>query len=166
MNEWTHEALHVLWIGVGATAVMDVWLAVIRRLGAPTQPFALIGRWAGHLLRGRWFDDAIAQSTPVRGERLAGWTVHYTVGIGFAALAVLVNGRAWAAEPTLLPALAIGIATVVAPWFVMQPAMGSGIAASRTATPWRNRLRSLANHAVFGLGLYLAAWAWSRCVAA
>lgn len=39
----------------------------------------------------------------------------------------------------------------------MQPAMGAGIAAANTPTPWKNRLRSLANHAVFGLGLYLAA---------
>jgi hypothetical protein len=43
------------------------------------------------------------------------------------------------------------------PFFVMQPAMGAGIAASRTPTPWRNRLRSLATHAVFGCGLYLSA---------
>ena len=48
-------------------------------------------------------------------------------------------------------------ATVAAPWLVMQPAMGAGIASRRTPTPGRNRARSLANHLVFGLGLYLAA---------
>lgn len=41
----------------------------------------------------------------------------------------------------------------------MQPAMGSGFAARRTATPLKNCLRSLVNHAVFGSGLYLAAMA-------
>jgi hypothetical protein len=41
--------------------------------------------------------------------------------------------------------------------FVMQPAMGSGFAASRTPTPLKNCLRSLANHTVFGLGLYVSA---------
>ena len=33
-----------------------------------------------------------------------------------------VAGPAWAASPTLLPALAVGLGTIVAPWFVMQPA--------------------------------------------
>lgn len=165
MNESTRELARVLWIGIGATAVMDVWLAGLRRLGVPTQPFALIGRWVGHMPRGRWFHDGIAKSAPVRGEAALGWLVHYTTGVCFAALLVVVNGRNWADHPTLLPALATGIATVAAPFLLMQPAMGSGIAARRTATPWRNRLRSLANHAVFGAGLYLAAWAWSRAFA-
>ena len=47
--------------------------------------------------------------------------------------------------------------TVAAPLLVMQPAMGSGFATSRTVPPLKNCLRSLANHTVFGLGLYLFA---------
>jgi hypothetical protein len=47
--------------------------------------------------------------------------------------------------------------------FVMQPAMGSGFAGRRTATPFRNCLRSVANHGVFGAGLYVAAAAMA-CV--
>ncbi|MNC66300.1 hypothetical protein D3C75_1166860 [compost metagenome] len=43
------------------------------------------------------------------------------------------------------------------PLFAIQPAMGSGFAAARTPTPLKNCLRSVANHAVFGLGLYLSA---------
>jgi hypothetical protein len=35
--------------------------------------------------------------------------------------------------------------------------MGAGIASSRTPAPAKNRLRSLANHGIFGLGLYLTA---------
>ncbi len=48
----------------------------------------------------------------------------------------------------------IGIGSVAAPFFVMQPAMGAGIAASRTPRPAIARLHSLVTHAVFGLGLY------------
>jgi hypothetical protein len=47
----------------------------------------------------------------------------------------------------------------------MQPAMGAGIASSRTPTPLKNSLRSLANHAVFGLGLYLSAATMARLAA-
>jgi hypothetical protein len=47
--------------------------------------------------------------------------------------------------------------TVVAPWLVMQPAMGAGIAASRSASPAATRLRNLGTHAVYGVGLFLTA---------
>jgi len=86
-----------------------------------------------------------------------GWLAHYAVGIAFAAVLAAWCGIAWTREPSLLPALAVGIGTVVAPLFVMQPAMGAGTASSRTPTPVRHCLRNVANHAVFGLGLYLSA---------
>ena len=50
-----------------------------------------------------------------------------------------------------------GIGSVAAPFFVMQPAMGAGIAASRTPRPAAARLHSLVTHTVFGLGLYATA---------
>ena len=144
-------------IGLGATAVMDGWLIVLKRMGVKTLDFALVGRWVGHLAHGRVAHAAIAKARPVAGERLMGWSTHAAVGVGFAALLVAVTGVDWLDSPTLAPALAVGVATVAAPLFVMQPAMGAGFAASKTPTPVRNCLRSLANHAVFGLGLYLAA---------
>jgi hypothetical protein len=144
-------------IGVGATAVMDLWLVLLRRLGVPTMDFALIGRWAGHLAKGRVRHDKIARSPAILGERVLGWAVHYATGVAFAAVLVLVQGTRWAAQPTLVPALLTGIATVAVPLLVMQPSMGAGIAASRTPTPLRNVARSVANHTVFGIGLYLAA---------
>ena len=155
---------HVVIVGIGATAVMDAWLAWLSRLGVPTTPFALVGRWVGHLSRGRFAHAAIAKAEPVAFERGLGWLTHYLVGIAFAGLLVGVQGTAWLEQPTYLPALLVGVATVAAPWFVMQPAMGSGIASARTATPFLNRLRSLANHTVYGLGLYTAAVAISRSI--
>lgn len=157
MNTFTTGAAHILLIGIGATAVMDAWLLLLQRLGVPTLNFAMIGRWAGHWRSGIWKHDAIAKAAPVPGERVLGWFVHYATGIGFAGLLAGIGGMDWVHHPTLLPALGLGIATVAAPWLVMQPAMGAGIASSRTPTPAKNRLRSLVNHSVFGLGLYLAA---------
>jgi hypothetical protein len=60
-------------------------------------------------------------------------------------------------SPTIWPALAVGLGTIVAPWFVMQPAMGAGIAAAKSPNPTATRLRNLGSHAVYGLGLYIAA---------
>jgi hypothetical protein len=149
------EIERVLLIGIGATVVLDSWLVLLGRMGVPTLNFAYIGRWVGHLLRGKFAHAAIARAEPIKGERAWGWLAHYAIGIAFAALLVGSQGAAWARQPTLGPALRIGLCTVLAPLFVMQPAMGAGIASSRTATPVKNVLRSVANHAVFGLGLYL-----------
>ena len=146
-------------IGIGATAVMDAWLLLLKHLGVPTLNFAFIGRWMGHLFRGQFAHAAIAKAVPIRGELAWGWLTHYAVGMAFATVLVGLQGADWVRSPTLLPALAVGVCTVAAPLLVMQPAMGSGFAASRTPTPLKNCLRSLANHTVFGFGLYLSALA-------
>lgn len=152
-----HDLAQIAFIGIAATAVMDVWLMLLKRVGVQTLDFALIGRWVGHLLRGQIAHASIRQSPRIPGELVWGWVTHYAVGIAFAGLLVLVQGFDWTQSPSLLPAIAVGVSTVVAPLFVMQPAMGSGFAASKTPTPLKNCFRSLANHTVFGLGLYVAA---------
>ncbi len=149
----------VLGLGIGATALMDLWLMGLRRAGVPTLNFSLLGRWTGHLLRGRWRHAAMARASPVQGELALGWTMHYAVGLLFAALLVAWQGSAWLAAPRLGPALALGLGTVAAPLLIMQPAMGAGLAGRRNGPIARNLLRSAANHAVFGLGLYLSAQA-------
>ncbi|MDO9095994.1 MAG: DUF2938 domain-containing protein [Rubrivivax sp.] len=148
---------HVALVGIGATAVLDTWLALLLRLGVPTTSFALVGRWVGHLSRGQFAHVAISKAPPVEFELGLGWLTHYLIGIAFAGLLVAVQGMAWLEQPTYLPALVVGVVTVAAPWFVMQPAMGSGFLASKTPAPLTNCLRNLANHAAFGTGLYLAA---------
>ncbi|MCC2659120.1 MAG: putative rane protein [Panacagrimonas sp.] len=153
----TATVVSIVAIGCGATLVMDVWLIVLRRLGVRTLDFALIGRWAVHVLRGRFVHDAIAKAEPVRGEAAIGWSVHYGVGIAFAALLVAISGTGWIEEPTLGPAIFFGLISVSAPLLIMQPAMGSGFLASRTASPLANCVRSAVNHGVFGTGLYVTA---------
>ena len=88
-----------------------------------------------------------------------GWFAHYAIGVTFAALLLSSFGLKWARSPSLLPALLIGIVTVVSPFFILQPALGAGIASSKTPAPLLNSLKSLATHTVFGFGLYLAALA-------
>ncbi|HUR89278.1 MAG TPA: DUF2938 domain-containing protein [Ramlibacter sp.] len=157
MNTLVENIARVAAIGAGATAIMDIWVLLLQRLGVPTLNFAMIGRWVGHWPRGTFRHDAIAKARPVRGELALGWLVHYATGISFATLLIGVEGMAWTQSPTAAPALCIGLATVLAPWLVMQPAMGAGIASAKTQSPAQNRARSLANHFVFGLGLYLTA---------
>jgi hypothetical protein len=166
MHDRLEAVVRAVLIGGGATLTMDLWAAALRRLGVPSLDFALLGRWIGHLPDGQLRHARIAEAPPVRGERLIGWSAHYAIGVAFAALLVATFGLDWARAPSLLPALLTGVVTVVAPLFVLQPALGAGIASSRTAAPLFNCMKSAATHTVFGLGLYLAALATAAVVPA
>lgn len=147
-------------VGSGATAITDVWSMVRERLLHIAPPnYGLVGRWIAHMRHGQFRHDRIASSPAVRGECVVGWVAHYLIGIAFAAVLIAICGVEWLRNPTLGPALAVGIGTVAAPFLLMQPGMGAGIAASRTPRPAAARMQSLITHAVFGLGLYAAAWA-------
>ena len=159
MSEKIEFAVRAILIGVGATMVMDVWALVLRQFGIPSLNFAFLGRWIGHLPQGQWRHASIAKTTPVTGELLIGWGAHYSIGMTFAALLLATFGLQWARSPSLLPGLFIGIVTVLAPLLILQPAMGAGIASSKTPTPVFNCIKSLVTHTVYGFGLYLAALA-------
>ena len=156
MDPWINTAL----VGIGATALTDLWSLARRAMfGVPPPDYGRVGRWLAHMPRGRFRHASIAAAAPVAGERIVGWAAHYLIGVAFAALMPGLFGTAWLREPTLAPAMAVGIGTVAAPFLLMQPGMGAGIAARLTPHPNRARLHSLAMHAVFGLGLYASAWA-------
>ncbi|MGH8168529.1 MAG: DUF2938 domain-containing protein [Woeseiaceae bacterium] len=157
MNEGVELGLRALVIGIGATVVLDLWSALLKQLGVPSTRWGMVGRWVGHLPDGHFVHENIAGASQVRGEVALGWTTHYFVGVVFASLLLLIVGLDWAREPTVLPPLAFGAVTVVFPFFVLQPGMGVGIAASKAPDPLHARLRSIGSHLVFGLGMYLSA---------
>ncbi|HHQ2585175.1 DUF2938 domain-containing protein [Providencia rettgeri] len=145
-------------LGVGATIVMDVWALILKLAGQPTLNFSLVGRWVGHMANGQFIHrPSIAQKEQIPAENALGWGVHYATGIIFAFIFVFLFGETWFTSPILWPALFFCVITVAAPYFIMQPAMGAGIAASRTPNPNKARLMSLLSHSVFGVGLYLTA---------
>lgn len=153
-------------MGLAAAGLMDVWGLLLRRgFGIPTLDYALLGRWIGHMASLRFAHERIAAAEPVPGERPLGYLAHYAIGVAFAVLLLLVVGLEWTRAPTVLPAIALGLGTIVAPWLVMQPGMGAGVAGSRTSNPAATRLRNLVTHGVYGLGLYLAAIAIARWAA-
>jgi hypothetical protein len=152
----------VLVIGAGATAVTDLWaIARKRLLGVPPPNYGLVGRWLAHMLRGQFRHDSISAAESVHGERRIGWTAHYVIGIAFAAILPAIWGVEWIKQPRIGPALIVGISTVAAPFLLMQPGMGAGVAAGRTPRPAATRLQSLVTHAIFGLGLYVSGCAAS-----
>lgn len=158
MNLTPHHILGAAIIGVGASLLMDGWNLLLKRaVGIPSLNYCLLGRWLLHMPEGTFSHDSISAARQKRFECPVGWLAHYSIGVAFALVFLAVQPGDWLAHPTLLPALLFGIATVVFPLFIMQPALGLGIAASKTPTPTQARLKSLATHTVFGVGLYLCA---------
>lgn len=145
-------------IGLGATLFLDLcgWV-LMRVFRMPAANFCLVGRWFCHMSRGIFAHSSIAKAAPMTGECVAGWIAHYAIGAIFALLFIASISAGWLQAPTPGPALLFGLVTVALPFFVMHPAFGLGLAASRTPQPARARLRSLLSHALFGLGLYVSA---------
>ncbi len=165
MTADSHDLLSAVAIGVGASLLMDVWNLLLKRaFGIPSLNYCLLGRWIGHMPRGTFRHASIQLAPQMPIECIVGWVAHYTIGAGLAVGFLFVVSRAWLLKPELLPAVLWGMGTAVFPFFVMQPAMGLGIAASRTPHPMQARAKSLATHTVFGVGLYGCAHAliWLR----
>ncbi|MBL8550946.1 MAG: DUF2938 domain-containing protein [Hyphomonadaceae bacterium] len=145
-------------VGIGATLILDFWSLFLKAaFGVPSPNYKMVGRWIGYFTRGRFVHRAVADAPRIGGEHLIGWSAHYGIGILYAGLLVAFAGADWLNTPTVLPAMLVGIMTVAAPFLMMQPAMGAGFASSKAERPNIARMRSLAAHAAFGFGLYLAA---------
>jgi hypothetical protein len=148
----------VILIGLGATLTFDLWGLFLKQAFklAPSN-LCQVGRWIRYMPAGTFSHANIAASPRKRAECAVGWVAHYAIGLLFASTFVALAGGGWLQHPTPLPALAFGIVTVVAPFFIMQPLFGLGVAASKAPHPMPARARTLMNHAAYGLGLYLFA---------
>jgi len=145
-------------VGVGATIVMDFWALILQRfMGIAPLNYALVGRWLTHIGKGVLRHNNIATAKPVTAELVVGWAAHYLIGVVFAAALIMLVGNEWVSAPSVIPAIVFGILTVGFPFFIMQPGMGFGIAASKSPKPNVARFRSLLTHFIFGLGLYFSA---------
>lgn len=144
-------------IGVLATIGMDVWAAIAKHvLRLPTADWALVGRWFGHMPDGIFVHRSIANSAAVKNELAIGWVAHYCTGIVYGVAYLGITRVFLANGPSLVSALVFGMATLVAPWLIMQPGMGAGVFASKVPRPGVIRLVNLSMHGVFALCLYYA----------
>ncbi|MBN9268875.1 MAG: DUF2938 domain-containing protein [Mesorhizobium sp.] len=151
--------LDLLWrgalIGVGATALIDIWAILLAALfGLPRPNWGMVGRWVWHLRDGKVFHDDIGKAQPYAHELALGWAFHYLVGLVYGVILVLATGAAWLTAPTFLPAFILGIVTVCFCWFLLAPGMGAGWAASKTPNPTKTRALNLISHTVFAIGLF------------
>lgn len=102
------------------------------------------------------FKHANIGSSPHKtAECSIGWIADYMVGIILAIAFIAFVGKDWLQCPMLIPTTVFGLVTVSVPFFIMQPAFGLAVAASKTSNPAQARVRGLMNHTAFGVGLYL-----------
>jgi hypothetical protein len=145
-------------VGIGATLLIDLWALFLKRgFNIPSLSYCLLGRWVLHMPSGTFVHRSINAAEQKPYECPLGWVAHYTIGIGFSIVFVLLASKGWLERPTLFPAVAFGVVTTLVPFLIMQPSLGLGLAASRTPKPAQARVKSLMTHTVFGIGLYL--WA-------
>lgn len=139
---------------------MDLWAMILSRgFNQPAPNWAMPGRWLAHVVRGRVFHDSIADAAPVSRELTLGWAFHYGVGILYGVIWVALAGQSWLSEPSFLPVWLFALVTISAGWFLLQPGMGLGWAASKTPKPWKVRIMGLVAHSWFGLGMWVGALA-------
>jgi hypothetical protein len=158
MNIEADRIIAAIAMGLGASLLMDLWNLFLKRaFGIPSLNYCLLGRWLSRMPGGTFRHARITDAPQKPFECAVGWIAHYSIGVVFAIGFVAFAPGDWLESPTLLPVLLYGLATVVFPLFIMQPSLGLGFASSRTPHPTQARLKSLATHTVFGIGLYVCA---------
>jgi hypothetical protein len=156
MNNLTLSFISAILIGLGATLTFDLWALFLKHAFRITPSnICLVGRWLRYMPEGTFTHSTIVSSPRKSAECTVGWIAHYSIGVMFALAFVAWAGSDWLQHPTPIPAMIFGAVTVLAPFFIMQPAFGFGLAASKMPNPTQARLRSLMNHLAFGMGLYL-----------
>ncbi|KJY88349.1 membrane protein [Vibrio neptunius] len=154
----THILLQATLIGIGATLIMDSW-GIMQRLilGIPPLNYGLVARWIAGIPKGKWIHKTIMNTPSVWGENTLGWLLHYLIGVVFAIGHVYWAGETWLTSPTFTKAWLTGLVTLTFPYFIVQPCLGFGIAASKTPKPRLARALSLFTHTAYGAGLFLSA---------
>lgn len=160
MNNIVISLVSTILIGLGATLTFDLWVLFLKHtFNVAPSNLCLVGRWLRYMPERIFRHPNIASVPQKSAECMVGWIAHYVIGIMFAIVFVVVAGTRWIQHPTPFPAIVFGVVTALAPFLIMQPLFGLGIAASKTSNPLQAKLRSLMNHTVFGIGLYLFGWA-------
>jgi len=149
------QAFRIVVMGFTATVAIDLWATFANRvLGWPRTNWGLVGRWIGHMRDGQFTHVSIGSSPTIARESVLGWVFHYVVGCGYAALYLMYVNAAQMGQPTLKSAVLFGLVTLLSPWFLMQPALGLGIFASKAPRANLVRLQNLIIHTIFGLTLF------------
>lgn len=151
------KTLKIILIGTGATVAIDCFTYIISLFGHKPRGILFVGRWLAYFPKGKFFHNTIIETPSIVNELIIGRITHYSIGILFAFLLVKVYGGKWLEKPRLFPAIIIAMITLITPFFILQPALGFGIALSNMPHQIPLLIKTLLIHLVYGIGLYLSA---------
>jgi uncharacterized membrane protein YeaQ/YmgE (transglycosylase-associated protein family) len=140
--------------GVLGTVVMDLGNLLFSRAGVISRiHVGTLGRWAGGWTRGRFRYGHPSEMEEITHEVLYGFVTHYSIGVGLAVLYVLGWDLLVGGPASPLWAVAYGVVTTVAPWFLTYPSVGFGALGMRSPEGLKAPISSLVNHLFYGLGI-------------
>lgn len=146
--------LHMLVVGVVATAALDLWQQACRlAFGMPATDWGMIGRWVGHFRDGTFVQPDIGRAAPVPHETALGWAVHYAVGIGYGVVYLALVWFVLRIPPAPVPALVFAALSVSVTWFVVEPVLGAGVMARRVPHRPAALAHDFTSHLALGVGL-------------
>ena len=149
--------------GLLATLSMDTAaLALIANHLGNSVPYRivpnLLGRWIGSMAEGKFVHSTILDTPALASEVRLGLLSHYLIGITLTTLILYPVRKLRHSPPSLRDAMVFALGTCVLPYLVMFPAMGFGLLGLKLPEAAIRILFSAANHAAFGLGIFL----WSN----
>lgn len=151
------KIIKTILIGVGATLAIDCFTFIISLFGNSPRGILFVGRWLAYIPKGKFFHNTIIQTPSIANELIIGRVAHYCIGITFAFLLVIIYGEKWISKPRLYPAMIIAIITLITPIFILQPALGFGIAFTNMPHQLHLLTKTIIIHAIYGFGLYFSA---------
>src|SRR5438552_18595750 len=99
-----HVILRAIVVGIGATIAIDLWNLFLKgAFSIPSLNYSLLGRWLRHMPEGTFWHTSITAASRRPFECAAGWIAHYSIGVVFAVVFVVLASPGWLARPTLLP---------------------------------------------------------------
>ena len=143
-------------IGIGGTIALDIRAYLVNKIfGLPATNWAIVGRWIVNMKTGKFINHNLTNSPNIYGELAIGWIVHYLIGIFYGFILLFICGIEWCNSPTILPAMIIAWVSLAAPFLIMMPGMGIGIAGCNTPNQMITIVKSIAAHSMFGDGMFI-----------
>lgn len=145
-----------LFVGIGSTIVLDVWVIIVEKLTAiPPTNWGMVGRWIKGFPTGQFIVDSNNTNPPTNLEKTFGWGFHYIIGIAYAALIILIYGTGFISTPTLLPTIVIGLVlSTFAGLAILMPGLGGGFFGRLLPNKMITYLYLIIAHAVFAFSQY------------
>jgi hypothetical protein len=139
--------------GVLGTLAMDLLNLLFARMGILSKiDVGMIGRMAVGWARGNFCYEHTGEMKQVANEMIYGYAAHYTIGVSLALPYVIGWDLLIGGPASPIWALAYGVSTTVASYFLVFPSMGLGAFGRRSPEGIRAPLSSLTNHLFYGVG--------------